>query len=168
MTMLAGGTGIAPMYQALQAILHTEGDATKVHLIYSNKSPKDIMLKVRHRPNRTMSLHHDLCIYIYLTAIRLLQSGLDEWARVHADRFKVTYVVGDAADHKEDNWDGETGWIDQDKIRRLAYLPAKDTVVWLCGVDAMYDSLAGSRMKPLTEASALHNLGYSDEMVWRS
>ena len=32
----------------------------------------------------------------------------------------------------------------------------------------MYESLAGSRMKPLTPDSILSKLGYTDEMVWRS
>merc|ERR1712100_707588 len=38
-TMLAGGTGIAPMYQALHPLLTTPGDSTKVHLIFGNSSP---------------------------------------------------------------------------------------------------------------------------------
>jgi len=42
-TMLAGGTGIAPMVQALPSILE-QGDA-QVILLYGNKTPKDIMLK---------------------------------------------------------------------------------------------------------------------------
>merc|ERR1712046_19139 len=44
-TMLAGGTGVAPMYQALHPVLNTPGDTTQVHLIYGNTSPQDIMLK---------------------------------------------------------------------------------------------------------------------------
>jgi hypothetical protein len=32
----------------------------------------------------------------------------------------------------------------------------------------MYESLAGSRMKKLAEGSVLHDLGYTDDAVWRS
>ena len=65
---------------------------------------------------------------------------------------------------------GETGWIDEEKVFRLAFPPAADgsSVVWVCGVDDMYTSLAGSRMKPLTDDSALKRRGYSDASVWRS
>ena len=44
-TMLAGGTGIAPMIQALHVLLTTPGDKTRVRLLYGNLSPADIMLK---------------------------------------------------------------------------------------------------------------------------
>ena len=144
LTMLAVGTGIAPMLQALWPLLETPGDATRVRLLYGNKSPADIMLK----------------------------ATLDELARAHADRLEIVYVVGeDAHDDRaidNDGWEGETGWIDEDKIKRLAFPPAADTAVWLCGVDAMYTSLAGSRLKPLAPDSVLARLGYSEDMVWRS
>ena len=61
-----------------------------------------------------------------------------------------------------------TRWINEDKLKRLAFPPAADTAVWLCGVDAMYTSLAGSRLKPLAPDSVLARLGYSEDMVWRS
>merc|ERR1719350_2251216 len=43
--MLAGGTGITPMLQALHAILGTPGDTTNVTLIFSNKKEEDIIGK---------------------------------------------------------------------------------------------------------------------------
>ena len=144
LTMLAVGTGIAPMLQALWPLLETPGDATRVRLLYGNKSPDDIMLK----------------------------ATLDELARAHADRFEVVYVVGEDAhdDRAIDNfgWEGETGWVDLEKVKRLAFPPAEGSVVWVCGMDAFYNDLAGSRMKPLAPGSALHELGYTDAMVWRS
>ena len=84
-------------------------------------------------------------------------------------RFTVTYVVGSSAsaDTPQD-WQGETGWIDEEKLARLAFPPSPGTVLWLCGVDAMYTSLAGSRMKPLREGTPIHSLGYTEEMLWRS
>jgi len=143
-TMLAGGTGIAPMIQALYPLLKTAGDTTKVRLLYGNLTPEDIMLKAE----------------------------LDQLAEDHSDRFELTYIVGreDFDDTAIDSygWGGEVGWIDEEKIGRLAFPPSPRTAVWVCGVDDMYTSLAGSRMKPLAPGSALHNLGYTEEMVWRS
>ena len=88
------------------------------------------------------------------------------------DRLEIVYVVGEDAhdDRAIDNfgWEGETGWIDLEKVKRLAFPPAEGSAVWVCGMDAFYNDLAGSRMKPLAPGSALHELGYTDAMVWRS
>lgn len=43
--MVAGGTGIAPMYQVLTAILDNPKDKTKIYLVYANVSDADILLK---------------------------------------------------------------------------------------------------------------------------
>ncbi|CAL1356670.1 unnamed protein product [Linum trigynum] len=43
--MLAGGSGITPMFQVARAILENPKDQTKVHLIYANVTHDDILLK---------------------------------------------------------------------------------------------------------------------------
>ncbi|XP_022944291.1 NADH--cytochrome b5 reductase 1-like isoform X1 [Cucurbita moschata] len=43
--MLAGGTGITPMFQVARAILENPVDHTNVHLIYANATYEDILLK---------------------------------------------------------------------------------------------------------------------------
>ncbi|KAI4348513.1 hypothetical protein L6164_009228 [Bauhinia variegata] len=43
--MLAGGSGITPMFQVARAILENPKDRTKVHLIYANVTYEDILLK---------------------------------------------------------------------------------------------------------------------------
>ncbi|XAR52277.1 Cytochrome-b5 reductase [Bertholletia excelsa] len=43
--MLAGGTGITPMFQVTRAILENPHDETSVHLIYANVTYGDILLK---------------------------------------------------------------------------------------------------------------------------
>ena len=140
-TMVAGGSGIAPMIQALHPLLSMPGDSTRVRLLYGNLSPADIMLRTE----------------------------LDALAQQHPDRLTVHYVVGTGAhEAAPPGWEGEGGWIDEDKVKRLAFPPAADTAVWLCGVDEMYKSLAGSRLKAVAPDSVLARLGYSEEMVWRS
>ena len=59
--MVAGGSGITPMFQVALAILRSQQDGTTVHLVYANVAEGDI----------------------------LLRQHLDAWARVHADRFKA-------------------------------------------------------------------------------
>ncbi|XP_020202176.1 inducible nitrate reductase [NADH] 2 [Cajanus cajan] len=64
LAMLAGGTGITPIYQVAQAILKDPEDRTQMHVVYANRTQDDI----------------------------LLREELDDWAQKH-DRFKVWYVV---------------------------------------------------------------------------
>ncbi|CAK9322821.1 unnamed protein product [Citrullus colocynthis] len=63
--MLAGGSGITPMYQVARAILENPNDKTKVHLIYANVTLEDILLK----------------------------EELDLLAKRYPDRFKIYYVL---------------------------------------------------------------------------
>ena len=43
--MLAAGTGIAPMLQVIQGIVANELDETFIHLVYSNRTYDDILMK---------------------------------------------------------------------------------------------------------------------------
>ena len=43
--MIAGGTGITPMYQVIRGIFKNPEDKTKVSLIFGNISEEDILLK---------------------------------------------------------------------------------------------------------------------------
>lgn len=63
--MLAGGSGVTPMFQVARAILENPNDRTKVHLIYANVTYEDILLK----------------------------EELDKMAKNYPDRFKVYYVL---------------------------------------------------------------------------
>ncbi|CAM8886764.1 hypothetical protein QQ045_025063 [Rhodiola kirilowii] len=63
--MLAGGTGITPMFQVARAILENPKDKTKINLIYANVSYEDILLK----------------------------EELDNLARTYPDQFIVYYVL---------------------------------------------------------------------------
>ncbi|PON85926.1 NADH:cytochrome b5 reductase (CBR) [Trema orientale] len=63
--MLAGGSGITPMFQVARAILENPKDNTKVYLIYANVTYEDILLK----------------------------EELDGLATNYAEQFKVYYVL---------------------------------------------------------------------------
>jgi cytochrome-b5 reductase len=63
--MLAGGTGITPMLQVIQAILKNPADRTQVSLIFANVSEEDI----------------------------LLRSTLEELAAKNPDRFKLHFTL---------------------------------------------------------------------------
>ena len=144
-TLIAAGTGITPMYQALWKLLGTPGDTRKVTLIYGNKSADEI----------------------------LLRDELDAWAAQHPERLKIVHVVGTTADAAPPaGWEStptyvaETGWIDQAKIKKYAFPPGEETLVFVCGLPGMYDALCGPRTEAeLTEGTALAELGYTATQV---
>ena len=63
--MIAGGTGITPLYQLIRAICDDKSDKTRVRLIYGNRSEGDIMLrqqmdKFAKASNGQFSIHYTL------------------------------------------------------------------------------------------------------------
>ncbi|CAN4119533.1 unnamed protein product [Withania somnifera] len=65
LAMIAGGTGITPVYQVMQAILKDPEDETEMYVVYANRTEDDILLK----------------------------DELDAWAEQIPERVKVWYVV---------------------------------------------------------------------------
>jgi len=64
-SMIAGGTGLTPCYQVLNAVLRDPTDKTQIRLLYANRSPEDI----------------------------LARGQLDKLAAAHPDRFQLSYTV---------------------------------------------------------------------------
>merc|ERR1711904_437436 len=77
--MIVGGTGITPMIQALHCVLGTEGDTSKVAMLYGSKTSKDILAK----------------------------ETLDAWAAAHGDRLNVTHVLSEEPPENT-SWTGAT------------------------------------------------------------
>lgn len=65
LAMIAGGTGITPVYQVMQAILKDPEDDTEMYVVYANRTEDDILLK----------------------------DELDAWAEQIPERVKVWYVI---------------------------------------------------------------------------
>jgi len=68
--MIAGGTGITPMYQLIRAICEDPSDNTQISLLYANNTENDI----------------------------LLRAELDTFARKCPEKFQVRYVLSHADD----------------------------------------------------------------------
>jgi cytochrome-b5 reductase len=62
-TMICGGSGITPMYQALHKLIGTEGDDRPIVLLYGNKTKEDILMiteleeKAKSQPGRLKVVH---------------------------------------------------------------------------------------------------------------
>ena len=192
--MIAGGTGITPMYQVIREVLGNEEDKTRLTLIYANRSEKDILLKAE----------------------------LDQLQAWYPRRFQVHYVVEHAED--EATFDGFTGFVTTDvakKVRcRLAHRgpvlslrpatllapprraltfstavsvrvrpyarpfasrclprllqllppPTDDTLILVCGPPGMMNFVSGGKAADYTQGkvgAALKALGFDERMVYK-
>ena len=95
-----------------------------------------------------------------------MKKEIDAMAASSGGRLKVTYVVGKTANDTSGQG-GEHGWIDAEKLKRLAFPPSSDSQMWICGTPGFYNSMAGSRMDPLESDSILAKLGYTQDMILR-
>ncbi|KAJ1701527.1 hypothetical protein LUZ63_001306 [Rhynchospora breviuscula] len=110
LAMIAGGTGITPMYQVAHAILQDHpDDETEMDLVYANRTEDDI----------------------------LLREELDKWASEYPNRFRVWYVI-DQVKRPEDGWQFSVGFITESILQR--HIPMggdEETLALACGPPPM-------------------------------
>lgn len=89
----------------------------------------------------------------------VFRNELDELSRGDAPRLSVVHVLSKPAD----DWTGERGRIDEEKIRRLCLGPADDAsqavrgrAFYLCGPPGMIDAAAGVLTAAGVSASRVH------------
>jgi nitrate reductase (NAD(P)H) len=112
LAMVAGGTGITPVYQVIQAVLRDQpDDDTEMHLVYANRTEDDM----------------------------LLREEIDAWAAAHPARLKVWYVVSKVA-RPEDGWAYGVGRVDEGVLREHLPLGGDgETLALVCGPPAMLE-----------------------------
>ena len=133
--MLIGGTGIAPMIQALHAILGTADDTTIVSMLYASKVKEDI----------------------------LAQETLEAWAASSEGRFTCKHVL--SAEPDGSPWTGARGLITRELIEAHLPAPTDDVVIFVCGPPGMYESLCGPRNEPQELKGILAEMGYTAAQV---
>ncbi|XP_024545152.1 nitrate reductase [NADH] [Selaginella moellendorffii] len=105
--MLAGGTGITPVYQVIKAILRDKEDTTRISLVYANRTEEDIMLRAE----------------------------LDSWAESHAAQFRVWYVLSQP--REPSNWKYSVGYITEEVVRDHLARGSDEAAAFMCGPPAM-------------------------------
>lgn len=105
--MIAGGTGITPMWQVLTALMADPADTTRLSLILANVTPDDILLKAE-------------------------LDGLA--ARGGKNAFSVYYVLNKPP---ATGWTGGVGFVTADHIRAQFGPVTDDALVLLCGPPPM-------------------------------
>ncbi|THH27932.1 hypothetical protein EUX98_g6261 [Antrodiella citrinella] len=135
--MIAGGSGITPMYQILEHALASPENKTKFTLIFANVTPADILLKAE----------------------------FDALAKAHPDTLRVVYTL----DKPEGTWDGETGFIGKEMVKKyVAPASLGDKVkVFICGPPGQVAAIAGKKegYKQGAVGGVLKELGYTEDQV---
>ena len=144
--MVAGGTGITPMYQIIRSVLTDPADGTSLRLLYANRTENDI----------------------------LLRDELDALAAQHPVRFQIHYLVGDASaavGHATRAPNVTTGRVDAAAIDRFLPPPTEPrTAILVCGPEGMMRFLCGDASKPQGASTPplgglLRQLGYGRQVV---
>lgn len=111
--LIAGGTGITPMYQIINEVLKESTSSApddvvaplKISLLFANQTEGDI----------------------------LLRDELEQLAANNANRFKLWYTV----DRENADWKYSKGFINETMIEEHMPAPGDDVLICLCGPPPM-------------------------------
>ncbi|KAI5850676.1 hypothetical protein BZA05DRAFT_399921 [Tricharina praecox] len=138
--MIAGGTGITPMYQIMRAIFSNPEDKTKVTLVFGNVSEPDILLK----------------------------KEMAELENTYPQRFRAFYVLDKAP--KDAGWATEGYVTKELLKTVLPEPKSGNIKVFVCGPPGMYKAISGNKKSPSDQgeiAGYLKDLGYTKEDVFK-
>ncbi|CEP09730.1 hypothetical protein [Parasitella parasitica] len=138
--MIAGGTGITPMYQLICRILENPQDQnTRIWLIYGNKTEQDILLK----------------------------SELDQLSAKFGNRFKVKYVLEKTSDS---NAGFAQGHVTKEMIESMSKDDGQRRKIFVCGPHKMLQLVCGERARDYSQGPVtgiLSQLGVSSDELWK-
>lgn len=138
--LLAGGTGITPMYQLCRAIFKNPEDKTKVTLVFGNISEQDILLK----------------------------KEFEELENTYPQRFRAFYVLDNPPEGWRQGKGYITKELlktvlpepkEGDKIK-----------LFVCGPPGLYKAISGMKKSPADQGDLdgyLKELGYSKDQVYK-
>ncbi|KAJ3210213.1 NADH-cytochrome b5 reductase [Dinochytrium kinnereticum] len=139
--MIAGGTGITPMYQLLKRIMNDPSDVSRVLLIYGSKTEEDVLLK----------------------------RELDVLQSLHADRLKVHHII-EKMSGEMPTWSSGSGHINRSILERLlpSSDACEKVQILLCGPDSMIRALAGPKPSEFEQGplgGVLRDMGFSPNAI---
>ncbi|KAF7793598.1 hypothetical protein EIP86_004712, partial [Pleurotus ostreatoroseus] len=137
--MIAGGSGITPMYQVLQHALEEKDNKTRFTLIFANVTPSDILLK----------------------------DEFDALKAKHPDTFNVVYTV-DKPDASWKGTTGYVNKeLIQQHIPPASL--AEKVKIYICGPPGQVAAIAGKKdgMKQGELSGTLKELGYTEDQVFK-
>ncbi|AET39409.1 cytochrome-b5 reductase Ecym_4348 [Eremothecium cymbalariae DBVPG len=128
--MVAGGTGISPMYQIMKAIFNNDNDKTQVFLLYGNQTKDDILLKAE----------------------------LDAMVKAKPEQFNILYLVDKVSDGEK--WEGKVGYITPAIMVEHLPSPDISSQLLICGPPPMVSSVKRSAVSlGLQKAKPISKMG---------
>lgn len=138
--LIAGGTGITPMYQLVRAIFKNPNDKTKVTLVYGNRNEDEIILK----------------------------KEFQALENTYPQRFKAFYVLDKKPEGS--NWASEGFVTKELLKTVLPEPGKGNNKIFVCGPPGMYKAISGGKKSPNDQGELtgyLKELGYSAEEVYK-
>ncbi|KAJ4834853.1 NADH-cytochrome b5 reductase [Turnera subulata] len=125
--MIAGGTGITPMFQVTRAILENANDKTNIHLIYANVTYEDILLK-EELDNFAVKFPNRFSVYYVLNQLGCL--------------IALTSFIYQLYLQPPEGWNGGIGFVSREMIETHLPKPATDIKILRCGPPPMNKAMA--------------------------
>ena len=138
--LIAGGTGITPMYQLARAIFKNPEDKTKVTLIFGNLTEEDI----------------------------LLRKEWAELENTYPQRMKVFYVLDNAPEGA--GWASKGRVTKELLKTVLPEPKTDNIKLFVCGPPPMYKAISGGKVSPKDQGELsgfLKELGYNKDQVYK-
>ena len=138
--MVAGGTGITPMWQVIQAIDSNPSDKTKVTLLFANVSEKDVLIK----------------------------DELESLAKRKPEQFKIVHVL-EKPEKSWKGLKGFVGHDSLAQNLPLPGLADK-TKIFVCGPPPMVEVVCGNKTSPKDQGPLkgyLADLGYQPSQIYK-
>jgi cytochrome-b5 reductase len=138
--MIAGGTGITPMWQVANAIFKNPEDKTKVTLVFGNISEEDILLK----------------------------KELEHLENTYPQRFRAFYVLDNPPEQWQGGKGFVTKELLKTVLPEPK--EGEKIKIFVCGPPGLYKAISGGKKSPSDQgdlAGHLKDLGYSKDQVYK-
>jgi len=138
--LIAGGTGITPMWQTARAIFKNPEDKTKVTLVFGNISEEDILLK----------------------------KEFEELENTYPQRFRAFYVLDNPPEQWQGGKGFVTKELLKTVLPEPK--EGEKIKIFVCGSPGMYKAISGGKKSPSDQgelAGYLADLGYSKDQVYK-
>jgi len=138
--LIAGGTGITPMWQTARAIFKNPEDKTKVTLVYGNLTEEDILLK----------------------------KEWQELENTYPQRFRAFYVLDNPPEQWQGGKGHVTKELLKTVLPEPK--EGEKVKIFVCGPPGMYKAISGGKKSPSDQGELdgyLKDLGYSKDQVYK-
>lgn len=170
--MIAGGTGITPIYQVLIKMLKDPRNKTNFSLVYANNRPCDILLiKELQDLQRRHSRLADQNRPSLSTLGEMGSNACNHWHKPeidyrHHNRFSLYLTVLDCDEY----WPTGIGYISKGVLKNYMPAPGTGNKILVCGPDGMYDAICGRTDEKGGQGELkglLKEMGYTKDEVFK-